>query len=916
MDKFDKNNNKNNIVEGQMGIEDLKIKKNNMFDDEKNAEKQKVNVDALKSYMERKEKELKKDLNVVDSYFKDIEKTKNSAFDGEVEVIKPAKKKNKEKTTATIEVSSSGGVDSGDDDGLGKLFHTDLSVCLNESMLPYTEHVILDRALPRVEDGLKPVQRRILYTMIELGLEPDKPFRKSARIVGDCLGKYHPHGDSSVYDAMVRMAQPFLMRSCLVDGQGNYGSIDGDSAAASRYTEAKLTPIALELLKDIDKDTVNFTLNFDDTRKEPETLPGKFPNLLVNGANGIAVGLTTSIPTHNPAEVIDGVVAYIDNKNITLNEMMKIIKGPDFPTGAYCLVNEDLVNAYETGKGKVVMRARVNIEQNGDKKNIVITEVPYQVNKAKLLQDIAALREANKQGLLGNIADVVDESDRNGMRAVIKLKKDANAEKILAELYKKTQMQCNFNINMIAVCNGKPEQLGLLRIIGYFVDYQQGIVYKRSKFDLEQAQAKEHILRGLIVAIQNIDEVVRIIKKSKNTNEAKNKLMERFTLSEKQAQAILDMRLAKLTSLEIEKIETELKELEVLIKKLTAIIGSKKLQLEVVKKEILEIKSKFADERRTEILTDLEDISLSASSHEKEDSSDVVIAVSHSQMIKKIPYKNYSLAQKDFNEKLTENEIYSFLLKTQTNKKLCLFTNKGNCFRLNVKDIISAKWREKGVYLKHLLKGFLDDEKVLFVNDGEEQQGELVFVTKQGMIKKSPVNEYLVNKYSFQTCKLKEGDEIVSIFKEQEKSCVVIGTRKAMFIRFENEQVPSQGRISGGVKAIMLSGDDEVIFGGTGEGKELVFVSNLGFGKRIAPDEIDIISRGRKGVCLAKIPAREEVIFASFVNDEDLLVYAGENEMLCKQVSKIESDTRLSKHKSLIKIKKGNALSTVYLYRN
>ena len=658
-----------------------KIKKNNLFDDEKNKEKQKLNVDALKSYMERKEKELQKDLNLVDSYFKNIEKKeKKSAFDGEVEVMKKSKKQEKAKVVETI---SSGGEDDGGD-GIGKLFHTDLSVCLNQSMLPYTEHVILDRALPRVEDGLKPVQRRILYTMIELGLEPDKPYRKSARIVGDCLGKYHPHGDSSVYDAMVRMAQPFLMRSCLVDGQGNYGSIDGDSAAASRYTEAKLTPIALELLKDIDKDTVNFTLNFDDTRKEPETLPGKFPNLLVNGANGIAVGLTTSIPTHNAGEVIDGVVAYIDNKNITLEEMMKIIKGPDFPTGAYCLVNEDLVRAYETGKGKVVMRARVKIEPNGEKKNIVITEIPYQVNKAKLLQDIAELREANKQGLLGNIADVVDESDRNGMRAVIKLKKDANAEKILAELYKKTQMQCNFNINMIAVCNGKPEQLGLLRIIQYFVDYQQGIVLKRSKFDLEQAQSREHILKGLIVAIKNIDEVVRIIKKSKNTNEAKNKLMERFSLSEKQAQAILDMRLAKLTSLEIEKIENEL---------------NTKGRITLKEGDILEIKHKFADERKTEIITDLEDVSVR--DDRQEDSSEVVVAISASQVIKKIPYKNFNLAQKDFNEKLTENEIYTTLFKTTTSKKLCLFTNKGNCFRLNVKICCKIRFRY-GIYSRRV----------------------------------------------------------------------------------------------------------------------------------------------------------------------------------------------------------------------
>ena len=481
------------------------------------------------------------------------------------------------------------------------IFEVSLDEVLHNSMMPYAEHVILDRALPRVEDGLKPVQRRILYTMYELGLTPDKPHKKCAKIVGDCLGKYHPHGDSSVYDALVRMAQDFNMRMPLVNGHGNFGTVDGDTAAAYRYTEARLEQLALELLRDIDKDTVDFSLNFDDSLMEPNTLPGRFPNLLVNGATGIAVGLATNIPPHNLGEVIDGTIAMIDNPKISLKEMMKHIKGPDFPTGAQIVGGEELENAYATGRGKIRVRANISLETDGAKRSIVIKEIPYQVNKANLLKKIADLKEDKKEEAFADIAEVVDESDRTGMRAVVRLKKDADANKICALLLKYTDLETTFGINMVAIAGGKPKQMGLLEILSYYINYQREVILRRSRYDLERAKERAHILEGLIIAVLNIDEVVRIIKNSANTPEARQNLRARFQLSEIQANAVLDLRLARLTRLEITKLQEELEQLRRLIKELTAIIGSKKLQMEVVKTELTEIKKKYKNARRTGI---------------------------------------------------------------------------------------------------------------------------------------------------------------------------------------------------------------------------------------------------------------------------------------------------------------------------
>ena len=462
-----------------------------------------------------------------------------------------------------------------------KYIEQNLEDVMRGSMLPYSEHVIMDRAIPRVEDGLKPVQRRILYSMMDMGVTPDKPYRKSARIVGDCMGKYHPHGDSSIYGALVKLAQSFAMSATLVDGHGNFGSMDGDGAAAMRYTEARLTPLATELLRDINKDTVPMSLNFDDTLEEPDMLPGRFPNILVNGASGIAVGLTTKIPPHNLGEAIDACVAYIENKRISLDEIMKIIPAPDFPTGGYVVQDEGVVNAYATGKGRITLRANAFVEEDGDKKSIVITEFPYEVRKGELLSDIIKLKDSSKDNF-GDITEVIDESDRTGVRAVIKLRKDADAKKILQKLFVKTRLQTAISVYMVAIADGRPQELGLLDIIKYYVEYQRQVVYRRTQYDLTAAKKREHILQGLLIAVNNIREVIDIILAAANYTEQKEKLKERFNLTEKQAVAVLDMQLKRLSKLDISKLIEEIAQLKEMIKEYESIVSSKARQLTVV----------------------------------------------------------------------------------------------------------------------------------------------------------------------------------------------------------------------------------------------------------------------------------------------------------------------------------------------
>ena len=752
----------------------------------------------------------------------------------------------------------------------GQLYVEPLEKVLHSSMLPYAEFVILDRALPRVEDGLKPVQRRILYTMHEMGLTPDKPHKKSARIVGDCMGKFHPHGDSSVYDAMVRMAQTFNMGKTLVNGHGNFGSIDGDPAAAMRYTEARMEPLALELLRDIDKETVSFSLNFDDSLKEPDILPGRFPNLLVNGASGIVVGLATNIPTHNLEEVINGVIAYIDNPTISLEEMMEYIPCPDFPTGGLIIANE-LIQAYKTGRGKITIRAKITAEKTDNgKTNLVITELPYQVNKAQLLRKVVDLREEKKEELAG-LDYVQDESDRTGMRAVIRVKKDADVEAILKCLYKYTDLEVTFGINMVVIADGKPQQLGLMEIIRHYVKYQQQVVKRRSLFDLRQAQQRCHILEGMIIAVQNIDEVIAIIKKSESTSDARTKLMERFEISEAQAQAILDLRLARLTKLEIYKLENELKELKKEIKRLTAISKSGDLQLQVVKEEISEIKAAYPSPRKSKLVfTRDEADGMIATSSEKKPGVPCTLVYTADDMFKVLTGKQAEALERPLDGKYKPQLVAVKMLKTVTDKRIFAFTNYGNCHKLDIYDeSLACKLSDEGVSLRELSKDAEDGEKVVALFEVGEHMpyGSLMFFTKKGMIKKTEWTEYEQRKDCFQAVKLNDGDELLTVEEEtSEEDTIMIVTKGGICLNALKDDIPTQGRIATGVRGIMLRDDDEVVFMSqiNGEG-EIIIATDEGKFKRVISSQIEPSKRYRKGTIIVGLRDGASVIMASYV---------------------------------------------------
>ena len=746
-----------------------------------------------------------------------------------------------------------------------------LDEVLKKSMIPYAENVILDRALPRVEDGLKPVQRRILYAMYEMGLTQDKPHKKCAKIVGEVLGKYHPHGDSSVYGALVHLAQDFNMRSPLIDGQGNFGTIDGDSAAAYRYTEARLEALSLELLRDIEKNTVEFSLNFDDTQEEPDTLPGRYPNLLVNGATGIAVGLATNIPPHNLVEVINGTIAYIDNPKISLKEMMKYIKAPDFPTGGYIIAGEELEEAYKTGRGKIKIKARVNIEkESGEKQNLVISELPYQVNKANLLKKIAEMREERKD-LLGGIADVVDESDRNGMRAVIKLKKDADAKAILAYLYKNTDLETSFGINMVAIANGKPCQLGLLDIIGYYVNYQREVILRRSKFDLERAKERAHILEGLIVAVKNIDEVIKIIKGAENTADARAKLRARFSLSEIQANAILDLRLARLTKLEVYKLEEELAELKKLIAELTVIIGSKAKQMEVVKSELTTIKKKFADDRRSNIIIGGKEVEIESVEKELKQIDDFMVGFTFGKAFKKMTLKNFNASDKTAKENSNPDDFIKFAVKARTDQTLYAFTNLGNCCKIDMEIAPECRYRDKGFKFTDICKDAERNEfpVAFFASDVDKlPEGNLLFFTKDGLIKMTEWSEYGLIKPYYQAIKLKDGDELVAVEQDMNETTIAFITEKGLALNALKDDIPLQGRVAGGVKGVNLNKGDSIVFvSQVDEEGEFIIVSDGGFYKRVLTVDIEPMARYRKGVKIVELGKDGKVVYAGWVKE-------------------------------------------------
>ena len=745
----------------------------------------------------------------------------------------------------------------------------DLEQEMKKSFISYAMAVIITRALPDVRDGLKPVHRRILYAMHELGVTPDKPFRKCARIVGDVLGKYHPHGDSSVYGALVRLAQDFATRYPLVEGQGNFGSVDGDGAAAMRYTEARMSKINMQMLADIDKETVDFAPNFDETLMQPCVLPSRYPNLLVNGSSGIAVGMATNIPPHNLGEVIDGVVKLIDCPDVTNQELMECIKGPDFPTGGLILGRRGIYDTYTTGRGRIVVRAKTDVEpMPNNRQRIIVTEIPYMVNKAALVTKIAELVHDKR---LEGISDIRDESDREGMRIVIELKRDVNAAVVLNYLYKHTQMQDVFGAIMLALVDGEPKVLTLREMLYHYLEHQKDVITRRTRYDLDKAEARAHLLEGLLIALDNIDEVVRIIRSSANTGVAKAELMERFGLSDKQAQAILDMRLARLTGLERERLQEEYAELEKTIAYLRAVLADEKLVLGIVRDEILAIKEKYADERRTEITTmdgeiDPEDLI-------QEDN--VVVTLTHYGYVKRIPcatYRSQNRGGKGVMGMTTREEDYAEkLLVTSTHAEIMFFTNKGRVYSLKGYEIPEAGRTARGTAIVNLLQ--LDGgEKVtaMIPLPKEREEGYLVMATRNGLIKKTGSEEFAnLRKMGLIAIVLREDDELIGVELTQGDSELMMATRMGQAIRFSENDVRPMGRNSMGVRSIDLAEGDEVIsVAKVEEGKHVLAITQNGYGKRTAIEEFRTQSRGGKGVLAMRLTDKTGLMAAQMLVDE------------------------------------------------
>ncbi|CEN97572.1 DNA gyrase subunit A [[Clostridium] sordellii] len=775
---------------------------------------------------------------------------------------------------------------------------------MKKSYIDYAMSVIAGRALPDVRDGLKPVHRRILYSMSELNLTPDKPYRKSARIVGDVLGKYHPHGDSAVYLAMVRMAQDFSTRGLLVDGHGNFGSVDGDSPAAMRYTEARMSKLALELLRDIDKETVDFIPNFDESLKEPSVLPSRFPNLLVNGSNGIAVGMATSIPPHNLGEVIDATIHLIDNEECSIEDLMQFIQGPDFPTSAIIMGKENIAEAYRTGRGKAKVRARAYIEELAKgKQQIVITEIPYQVNKAKLVEKIAELVKDKK---LEGISDLRDESNRNGMRIVIELKRDANANIVLNKLYKHSQMEDTFSIIMLALVNGEPKVLNLKQVLYHYVQHQKDVVTRRTKFDLNKAEARAHILEGLRIALDNLDEVIKLIRGSKTTQEAKDGLMDRFNLSEVQAQAILDMRLQRLTGLERDKIEAEYEELLKKINKLREILSDERLLMNVIKQELSMVKENYADERRTEIRHAEGEIDM----RDLIENEEVAVTLTHFGYIKRMPidtYKSQNRGGRGISALTTrEEDFIKELITTQTHSRLLFFTNKGRVYRLNAYEIPEAKRQAKGSAIVNLLQ-LNSDEKIatmISIDDASDSQY-LLLATKNGIVKKTKREEFKnINKSGLIAIGLREDDELIDVRVTDGSEDVILVTKGGMSIRFDENDIRHMGRTAMGVKGITLNKNDKVVsMNLCSEGTDLLVVSENGFGKRTSIEEYRSQIRAGKGIKTYNIADKTgDIVGAQMVNEDDEMMIINSDGVLIRlRVNEISLFGRVTSGVKLMK---------------
>lgn len=755
---------------------------------------------------------------------------------------------------------------------------------MKKSYIDYAMSVIAGRALPDVRDGLKPVHRRILYSMNELNLMPDKPYRKSARIVGDVLGKYHPHGDTAVYFAMVRMAQDFSTRALLVDGHGNFGSVDGDSPAAMRYTEARMSKLSLELLRDIDKETVDFIPNFDESLKEPSVLPSRYPNLLVNGSNGIAVGMATSIPPHNLGEVIDATVHLIDNPECTVDDLINYIQGPDFPTSAIIMGKENIAQAYRTGRGKVKVRARAYIEElPKGRQQILVTEIPYQVNKAKLVERIAELVKDKK---IEGISDLRDESNRNGMRIVIELKRDANANIVLNNLYKHSQMEDTFSIIMLALVNGQPKVLNIKQMLYHYIKHQEDVVTRRTKFELNKAEARAHILEGLKIALDHIDEVIRLIRSSKTGQEAKSGLMEKFNLTDIQAQAILDMRLQRLTGLEREKIDAEYEELIKRINKLREILADRRLLLNVIKDEMLIIKENYADERRTEIRHAEGEIDMRDLISDEE----IAITLTHFGYIKRLPadtYKSQKRGGRGISALTTrEEDFVKHLVSTTTHSRLLFFTNKGRVFKLNAYEIPEGKRQAKGTAIVNLLQ-LGPDEKIatlIAINDNDSNEY-LLLATKKGIVKKTKRDEFKnINKSGLIAIGLRDDDELIDVKLTDGNKDVLLVTHNGMSIRFDENDIRHMGRTAMGVKGISLSKEDKIVsMSLCDEGTDVLVVSDNGYGKRTNIDEYRSQIRAGKGIKTYNISDKTgKIVGAQMVKEDDEVMIINSNGVLIR----------------------------------
>ncbi|MCR2808059.1 DNA gyrase subunit A [Paenibacillus soyae] len=789
----------------------------------------------------------------------------------------------------------------------------DIGTEMRDSFMDYAMSIIVSRALPDVRDGLKPVHRRILYAMSDLGMSPDKPYKKSARIVGEVIGKYHPHGDSAVYESMVRMAQDFSMRYMLVDGHGNFGSIDGDMAAAMRYTEARLSKMAMELLRDINKETIDFAPNYDGEEQEPVVLPSRFPNLLVNGVTGIAVGMATNIPPHNLVEVIDGAQALIRNPDLTPLDLMEYIKGPDFPTAAFVMGRSGIRQAYLTGRGSVTMRARATIEENNGKARIIVHELPYQVIKARLVEKIAELvREKKIEG----ITDLRDESDRNGMRVVIELRRDVNPNVVLNNLYKQTQLQSNFGINMLALVNGEPKTLNLRDMLHHYLQHQIEVIRRRTEYDLKKAEARAHILEGLRIALDHLDEVIALIRASQTTDEAREGLISRFSLSYDQAQAILDMRLQRLTGLERDKIEAEYAELQRKIAEYKAILADEQLVLDIISTELEEIKERFGDERRTEITASDEEI-LDEDLIPRED---VIISITHSGYIKRLPVSTYRSQKRGGKGVVgmdTKNDDFvEHLFVSNTHHFLLFFTNKGKVYKLKAYEIPDLSRTARGTPIINLIQIEQGEtiNAVIPVQAFDSDQY-LFFATRQGVVKKTPLDDYSnIRKVGLIAISLREDDDLIGVKLTDGNQEIIMGTAQGMSIRFPEQDVRSMGRSATGVKGIGLDEDDVVIdMDVVAPDKDILIVTSKGYGKRTPVGEYRIQSRGGKGIKTLNVTDKNGPIVSLKVveNDEDLMIMTASGTLIRTSMSGISTMGRNTQGVKLINTREDDTVATV-----